>query len=835
MCAVCVFPHRAGATTFVSGTINTNQTWTTSGMPYVLQGNVVVASGVTLTVNPGTIIKGDTNSWLVVNGRLLAQGTSSQQIIFTSYKDDYYLGDTNGDGFSVGVAADWGGIQLYGQAAITDKITYTIIKNPTIGIDILYSPTELSHDTFTDGINGLQVVGIPYTYSYSFDHLIFSYFSNDAIKTSVVSTLIDTLYVSGGFGGGAHGITQNGGTLTCLHCEVSGEANAFTWESSGTTILDDAYIHNNGLGVTNEWFSNSTGTTYAITNSVFENNGTAINSSLPLQGSVSNSSLRNNTTAVHFSWPGSHGGFDMRNNWWGSTTGPHHSVLNSVGTGGNIIATSPLFIPWLGADPFPSLTIAPSSLTQYKRDGQTLVPEGATNMSKVVELSATLPSLGSVQYKLQIEVKPLATVFDGMGLIDSTLGNPGTVATVEVSNGDGEYHWRARSIDAGGIASGWQEFGAPGNKDFTIKHVYMFTQTDAGGPSNNEGITPTWGSTEMAPNPPIDPGLTSCAQKVNGVIKKAYISYCGCTLTSIAMVFHYLGVHTLNGQYVTPRTLSDAIAAGHGYSISGDIDWDRMPAVSGGQIIKDVNLSSSVGSVSKLDSTLAMNLPVILKVEYVKNGVTHPHFIVATNKLQGTYEINDPSYFNTHYLDESAPDFPNRINDYDNTFLGNRVLKKTTVISHNFPISSLRVIGGTNVYIQDQEGQVTGIRDGKIVNEIKDVEFTRYESPDSGEDDPVSDIHINEYGFSIDRYVEGLLFHADSDKENKIPIALSEFVMREGRVLANNQMILREDIDFIQKELSVDNSPHLVVVSEDEVTKTVFYKDDPMYKNNEIK
>lgn len=832
-----MFPCRAGATTFVSGTINTNQTWTTSGMPYVLQGNVFVASGVTLTINPGTIIKGDANSWLVVNGRLLAQGTSSQQIIFTSYKDDYYLGDTNGDGFSVGVAADWGGIQLYGQAAITDKITYTIIKNPTIGVDILYSPTELSYDTFTDGVNGLQVTGVPFTNSYSFDNLIFSYFSNDAIKTSVMSTLIDTLYVSGGFGGGAHGITQNGGILTCLHCEVSGEAQALTWESSGTTVLDDAYIHNNGLGVTSEWFSNSTGTTYTITNSVFENNGTAINSSLPLQGSVSNSSLRNNTTAVHFSWPGSHSGFDMRNNWWGSSTGPHHLVLNSAGTGGNIIATSPLFIPWFGVDPFPSLSTTPSNLLQYKRDGQTLVPEGATSMSKVMELSATLPSLGSVQYKLQIEVKPLATAFDGMGLIDSTLGNPGTVATVEVSNGDGEYHWRARSMDAGGIASGWQEFGVPGNKDFTIKHVYMFTQTDAGGPLNNEGIAPTWGSTEMAPNPPIDPGLTDCAKKVNGGTKRAYISYCGCTLTSIVMVFHYLGVHTLNGQYVTPRTLSDAIAASGGYSNSGEIIWSRMPFISNFQIEINPTLSSFIGAdVSKLDLALNSGIPVILPVSYLKNGITHSHFIVATNKLQGTYEINDPSYFNTHHLDEPAPDFANRINDYDNAFSGNRVLRKSTIVSHNFPISSLRVIGGTNVYIQDQEGHITGIRDGEILNEIKDIDFMQYNNPpDSGEEDSRSDDKINEYEFIINRYMKDLVLYAASDKENKKPITLSEFIMREGRVLANNQITLKEDIDSVQKELSVDDSPHLVAVNDDEVTKTVFYKDDPMYKNNEIK
>ena len=261
-----------------------------------------------------------------------------------------------------------------------------------------------------------------------------------------------------------------------------------------------------------------------------------------------------------------------------------------------------------------------------------------------------------------------------------------------------------------------------------------------------------------------------------------------------------------------------------------------MFIVSGSKIIKDSVLSSVAGSFAKLDSALAASLPAILKVEYVKNGVTHPHFIVATNKLQGTYEINDPSYFNTHYLDESQPDFPNRINDYDNTFLGNRVLRRTTTISSNFPISSLRVTGGKNVYIQDLDGHISGIRDGEILNEIKEIEFIQYNNPpDSGEEDSVPGAYINEYGFEFDSFMKGLVLYADSDKENKRPIMVDEFAVREGKVLANNHMTLNEDIESIKKELIIDESPHLIHTENIEVADTVFYKGDPMYKDNEIK
>ena len=47
----------AGATTNVSGTIATDTTWSWAYSPYVVTDNVTVNSGVTLTVEPGVIVK----------------------------------------------------------------------------------------------------------------------------------------------------------------------------------------------------------------------------------------------------------------------------------------------------------------------------------------------------------------------------------------------------------------------------------------------------------------------------------------------------------------------------------------------------------------------------------------------------------------------------------------------------------------------------------------------------------------------------------------------------------------------------------------------------------
>lgn len=80
------------------GTINSNETWSTPGAVIVLNSDVTVASGVTLTVAAGSIIKPRHSAVdLLVDGTLNIAGTSTQPVIVTSFHDDTAGGDTNGD------------------------------------------------------------------------------------------------------------------------------------------------------------------------------------------------------------------------------------------------------------------------------------------------------------------------------------------------------------------------------------------------------------------------------------------------------------------------------------------------------------------------------------------------------------------------------------------------------------------------------------------------------------------------------------------------------------------------------------------------------------------
>lgn len=122
-CPVC--PTIPETAVVKSGLITADETWTADNI-YVISQKVYVDAGVTLTIEPGTIIKGRAGqgslaSALVVTrgGKIMAEGTADAPIIFTAEADNIALGQKSGSNLKRDDNKLWGGVILLGDAPIS--------------------------------------------------------------------------------------------------------------------------------------------------------------------------------------------------------------------------------------------------------------------------------------------------------------------------------------------------------------------------------------------------------------------------------------------------------------------------------------------------------------------------------------------------------------------------------------------------------------------------------------------------------------------------------------------------------------------------------------------
>lgn len=92
--------------------------WTETHVPFVIRDVSIVGSGGTLVIGPGVMVKArNTRTQLQVDGGTMqVKGTAQHPAIFTSFANDAYGGDTNGDGHAtVAAPGDWEGLTTTGN------------------------------------------------------------------------------------------------------------------------------------------------------------------------------------------------------------------------------------------------------------------------------------------------------------------------------------------------------------------------------------------------------------------------------------------------------------------------------------------------------------------------------------------------------------------------------------------------------------------------------------------------------------------------------------------------------------------------------------------------
>ena len=138
----------------VSENITTDVTWT-SDICYILGGRIVVEAGATLTIEPGTLIKGETGqgtnstSLLVARGATInAEGTADAPIIFTSVADEIQQGMIASPNLDPSISGLWGGVLILGNAPISaDAEAVQIEGVPPSDQNGLYGGTDPSDNS----------------------------------------------------------------------------------------------------------------------------------------------------------------------------------------------------------------------------------------------------------------------------------------------------------------------------------------------------------------------------------------------------------------------------------------------------------------------------------------------------------------------------------------------------------------------------------------------------------------------------------------------------------------------------------------------------------------
>lgn len=139
--ALCLAYGTQAATIVVNSDIMTNTTWTNNNI-YILDTFIYVKNNATLTIEEGTLIKGNKarKGTLIVtrNGKIQAAGTPTKPIVFTSNEDP---------GFRA--SGDWGGVIILGKAPT--NATY----NSTAGLGSVEGGVNNANDDglFGDGAN----------------------------------------------------------------------------------------------------------------------------------------------------------------------------------------------------------------------------------------------------------------------------------------------------------------------------------------------------------------------------------------------------------------------------------------------------------------------------------------------------------------------------------------------------------------------------------------------------------------------------------------------------------------------------------------------------------
>jgi len=125
----------------VAGVLAADRVWYAAASPYVVQSDMVVSAGVTLTIEPGTTVAFTAGTGLYVQGTLRAVGSGKQEIHFQSVHD----------------ADPWRGLHFDACRGDPSIVRYATIAGAEVGVRIEDASPSLVASRINGNVDGIVV------------------------------------------------------------------------------------------------------------------------------------------------------------------------------------------------------------------------------------------------------------------------------------------------------------------------------------------------------------------------------------------------------------------------------------------------------------------------------------------------------------------------------------------------------------------------------------------------------------------------------------------------------------------------------------------------------
>jgi len=215
--------------------ITSDLTLTKNKSPYLVDNtSITLQADKTLTIEPGVVIKFRSSAWFSADGNIVANGTSGDKIVFTSFYDDDYGGDTNGDGIcdpgnasSTAVcpyAGSWFGIELSG-VSVGSSFDHTIFRYG--------GGSAISANLYIDNISP-PISNSVFEYSKQYGLYI----------VNASSTIANNIFRNNAESNSSAGLFGNGGAPVITNNTFSYNKTGLNFTASNAAIISNTFTNN---------------------------------------------------------------------------------------------------------------------------------------------------------------------------------------------------------------------------------------------------------------------------------------------------------------------------------------------------------------------------------------------------------------------------------------------------------------------------------------------------------------------------------------------------------------------------------------------------------------